>query len=359
MCCVVSIVLLLFQNAEGYSACEFLDRELIKVYYSENVVYRFFYEKYLIGEVILPDGSVLRSTGSTHLYFKHWVYDPKSESVNENVYSARAPPLNDRTNSISKVLNTVCRYLKYLNVYWKRQTMSLDCCWKNYGDSEPVDEKTKLEFSTYVRDHGSFKTFSNGKVRIAFCDGAIMEFYEPNEGKCKLPNRDNENCYGMSNGKQLTDLVVDTSFNLILPNGISSKAFFDSPSRHYIRYVKIALDFVKWKKNHVWKELQLDDENSNLVYEELKKLSRFTDTATVAFSKNKEDIVHSVDTHHNSTRLKTGTKNVSNTSPSEARVIMPPLSEIRNMEEYLNSTRKTVDEIDIILQNCKSQLKKR
>ena len=33
---------------------------------------------------------------------------------------------------------------------------------------------------------------------------------------------------------------------------------FDLPCR----YVKIALDFVKWKKNHVWKELQLDDENS-------------------------------------------------------------------------------------------------
>ena len=46
--------------------------------------YRFYYEKYLTAEVMLPDGSVLRSTGPTHLYFKHWIYDLKSESVSIN-----------------------------------------------------------------------------------------------------------------------------------------------------------------------------------------------------------------------------------------------------------------------------------
>ncbi len=35
----------------------------------------------MIGEVTLSDGSVLRSTGPTHLYFKHWIYDMKSENV--------------------------------------------------------------------------------------------------------------------------------------------------------------------------------------------------------------------------------------------------------------------------------------
>jgi hypothetical protein len=34
---------------------------------------------------MLPDGSVLRSTGPTHIYFKHWVYDLKSESVSVKV----------------------------------------------------------------------------------------------------------------------------------------------------------------------------------------------------------------------------------------------------------------------------------
>ncbi|CAB3979391.1 Hypothetical predicted protein [Paramuricea clavata] len=334
-----------------------MDGELIKVFYSENVFYRFYYKKYLIAEVMLPDGSVLRSTGPTHIYFKHWVYDLKSESVKENVYSAKAPPLNDRTSPTAKILNTVCRYLKYLSICWKRQTVTLGCCWKNENDPQLLDAERKLEFSTYIRDHGSFKIYSNGRVRIVFCDGAVMDFNYPNEEKCKIRSRDDENFYnGSSCEKHKTALVDDTSFRLILPSGISLKASFDSPAGPYNRYVQIALDFIKWKQNHVEKEMQLDYEYTNHVYEELEKLRRFT----ASDSNNKEHyIVPCVETHQESDGLKIGANEISNTLSREAHLVMSPLSQIKNVEGYLNDTRKAVDEIDTILQNCKRQLEKR
>lgn len=66
-----------------------------------------------------------------------------------------------------------------------------------------------------------------------------MDFNYPNEEKCKIRSRDDENFYnGRSCEKHKTALVDDTSFRLILPNGISLKASFDSPAGPYNRFVE-------------------------------------------------------------------------------------------------------------------------
>ncbi len=63
-----------------------------------------------------------------------------------------------------------------------------------------------------------------------------MNFYDLNGGKCKTPSRDDESCCGKSSKKLRT--ALDDGFSLILPNGISLKASFDSHAEPYNRFVE-------------------------------------------------------------------------------------------------------------------------
>ena len=63
-----------------------------------------------------------------------------------------------------------------------------------------------------------------------------MNFYDLNGGKCKTPSRDDESCCGKSSEKLRT--ALDDGFSLILPNGISLKASFDSHAEPYNRFVE-------------------------------------------------------------------------------------------------------------------------
>lgn len=100
-----------------------------------------------------------------------------------------------------------------------------------HANLQVTDAETEVEFSSYVRDHGCFKIFANGRVRIVFCDATIMEFYYP-----KTPDRSVESIHGKAFGEH--DKALDDGvFNLTLPNGVSFKSSFDSFAGPYKRFV--------------------------------------------------------------------------------------------------------------------------
>ena len=87
----------------------------------------------------------------------------------------------------------------------------------------------ELESNIYVHGVGTFKTYSNGRLHIVFCDGAILDLIQPNQKQHGDIEVEQGPGHKTIIDTQTTPFVNDDVFNLILPNGISYGGRLNQP----------------------------------------------------------------------------------------------------------------------------------
>jgi len=151
---------------------------------------RFFHQKTGLPscEVILEDGSLMRSQVPNGKYFNHWFVqknEQQSAEILERVYSADKPPLDrflKKEYSVSKLLKQAVSFMEYLDN--AGQHLPESCCWQKASVTLPKPTSpAELVETAHVPGTGRFKAFSNGNINVVFCDRTILDLQKATDDK--------------------------------------------------------------------------------------------------------------------------------------------------------------------------------
>ncbi|XP_067037507.1 uncharacterized protein C5orf34 homolog isoform X6 [Acropora muricata] len=246
---------------------EILWKPNIKLIWKDGTIFRFFHQKTGLPscEVILEDGSLMRSQVPNGKYFNHWFVqknEQQSAEILERVYSADKPPLDrflKKEYSVSKLLKQAVSFMEYLDN--AGQHLPESCCWQKASVTLPKPTSpAELVETAHVPGTGRFKAFSNGNINVVFCDRTILDLQKATDDK--------ENGY---------------SCQLVLPNG--AMEYFQLTDQKqcaiYHKYLQAAYHWREWfeasplQRKTFYEGTIWDPSKRGAVTTELEKIKRF------------------------------------------------------------------------------------
>ncbi|XP_029185622.2 uncharacterized protein C5orf34 homolog isoform X3 [Acropora millepora] len=245
---------------------EILWKPNIKLIWKDGTIFRFFHQVFPPScEVILEDGSLMRSQVPNGKYFNHWFVqknEQQSALILERVYSADKPPLDrflKKEYSVSKLLKQAVSFMEYLDN--AGQHLPESCCWQKASVTLPKPTSpAELVETAHVPGTGRFKAFSNGNINVVFCDRTILDLQKATDDK--------ENGY---------------SCQLVLPNG--AMEYFQLTDQKqcaiYHKYLQAAYHWREWfeasplQRKTFYEGTIWDPSKRGAVTTELEKIKRF------------------------------------------------------------------------------------
>ncbi|KAK2170996.1 hypothetical protein NP493_1116g00002 [Ridgeia piscesae] len=251
----------------------------LKVVCSQGVIYRLLRSVPSAIEVYPGDDSVLRSTGMTAVFFKHFLH--RNDKVEERMYSVDSPPphVPGLPYPIARLLSTATRFMRQVQGE-NLQLLPADVavCWQTkHIDLVPPLASVLLE-ECDIPNVGRFTAHSSGHVRIVFTDRTCLDMFADFQHRLATcqQHSDTEVPKVTSEWTELPKGVC----RLLLPTGHYHMVQVVNPGI-YTKYVAAAMDWAGWvnsspsERYMYYKDSLYDTDKRATVDSELKKIRCF------------------------------------------------------------------------------------